>query len=103
LQRGIYTTSRGYWGKEQVILIPQEQKEDAENVTVLREGPKKRITVFMIPSEPLLKAHLYRLLSFIRPSPDPVEDREIKEIRALIEEKHHKCYSEFFELAGNGV
>jgi hypothetical protein len=53
------------------------------------EGPKKRVAVFVIASEPLLKAYLYcLLLSLIRPSIDSAEDKEMKEIKALLKEKH---------------
>jgi hypothetical protein len=68
----------------------------------LPSGPKTKTIVFVIPFGPFLKAHLYcLLLSFVGPSPDPAEDREIKRIKALLKEKHPECYSQFFELAGN--
>jgi hypothetical protein len=98
----LYTTSRGYWGKEQIILIPPEQKRDAENISVPGAGLKKKVTVFVIPSKPFSKAYLYcLLLSFIGPSPDLAEDREIKKIKSLLKEKHPKCYSQFFGLTGD--
>jgi hypothetical protein len=61
---------------------------------VPRNAPESKVLVFVIPSEPLLKAYLYcLLLSFIGLSPDPAEDREIKKIEALFKEKHPECYS----------